>query len=190
MPNFRAGMKSAQQALLGLWAILLCLLCNFPLFRSVLYIKAEIIWRLNDRAIVSDESVVLLNNNQTLWVNRASDKFGGRYTCHARNKVGYATRDFLVQLTAPPVLDSGSQHLDINVGDFTVLTCEIVSGTGTLSVKWLVDGKAVRNGPVSPTVTVRKEENECISVSVLFTDVCLTGQLVTFELSIFCGGTE
>lgn len=49
--------------------------------------------------MVPDDTIVLLNGNQTLWVNRASDQFGGRYTCDARNKVGHATRDFLVKLT-------------------------------------------------------------------------------------------
>uniref|UniRef100_A0A0M3IE08 Hemicentin-1 n=1 Tax=Ascaris lumbricoides TaxID=6252 RepID=A0A0M3IE08_ASCLU len=116
--------------------------------------EAEVLWKLNERRVVPDDTIVLLNGNQTLWVNRASDQFGGRYTCDARNKVGHATRDFLVKLTAPPVLDRGSQELDVVVGDYIVLTCKVMSGTGTLSVKWLVDGKPVHNGPISPTVSV------------------------------------
>uniref|UniRef100_F1KPK8 Hemicentin-2 n=1 Tax=Ascaris suum TaxID=6253 RepID=F1KPK8_ASCSU len=122
--------------------------------------EAEVLWKLNERRVVPDDTIVLLNGNQTLWVNRASDQFGGRYTCDARNKVGHATRDFLVKLTAPPVLDRGSQELDVVVGDYIVLTCKVMSGTGTLSVKWLVDGKPVHNGPISPTVSVNDRRIE------------------------------
>lgn len=40
-----------------------------------------------------------MNNNQTLWINEASDDFEGRYTCYAINKVDQISRDFIVKLT-------------------------------------------------------------------------------------------
>lgn len=44
--------------------------------------------------------------------------------------------------------------MDVTVGDFVVLTCKIISGTGNITVKWFIDGNLVGNGQISPTVTV------------------------------------
>ncbi|VDK37430.1 unnamed protein product [Gongylonema pulchrum] len=44
--------------------------------------------------------------------------------------------------------------MDVVVGDFVILTCKVVSGTGKLTVKWIIDGREVENGQISPTVLV------------------------------------
>lgn len=52
------------------------------------------------------------------------------------------------------MLDQESQELDVVVGDFVVLTCKVISGTGKINVKWVVDGRVVPNGLIRPTVFV------------------------------------
>jgi hypothetical protein len=60
--------------------------------------------------------VQILNDNQTIWIRQAKNEDAGRYTCSgkendilhkyvwiddiaAENKVGNATKDFIVRLT-------------------------------------------------------------------------------------------
>lgn len=56
--------------------------------------------------------------------------------------------------TGPPVIDQGAEQLDMIVGDTMSITCRVVSGTGNLTVSWIIDGKPVPNGVLSPTVEV------------------------------------
>uniref|UniRef100_A0A0R3RPN6 Immunoglobulin I-set domain protein n=1 Tax=Elaeophora elaphi TaxID=1147741 RepID=A0A0R3RPN6_9BILA len=103
---------------------------------------AQVIWTRNNRLIERDHSSVFLNNNQTLWINVAREGLDGRYTCTVTNKVGRASRDFIVKLTAPPVLDrGGNQEIEVVVGEFVILTCKVLSGTGKLATKWIIDGQ-------------------------------------------------
>lgn len=60
----------------------------------------KITWARNNRLIDPDhDSVVFLNNNQTIWINTAREGLDGRYTCTATNKNGQASRDFIIKLT-------------------------------------------------------------------------------------------
>jgi hypothetical protein len=45
--------------------------------------------------------------------------------------------------------------MEVLVGDFVILTCKVISGTGKLNVHWVVDGQPVAFGQLSPTVLVR-----------------------------------
>ncbi|EJW71269.1 hypothetical protein WUBG_17823, partial [Wuchereria bancrofti] len=58
-----------------------------------------IIWTRNNLLIKPDYHSVFLNNNQTLWINLARDGIDGHYTCTATNKIGQASRDFIIKLT-------------------------------------------------------------------------------------------
>ncbi|VDO58688.1 unnamed protein product [Onchocerca flexuosa] len=44
--------------------------------------------------------------------------------------------------------------MEVVVGDFVILTCKIVSGTGKLITKWIIDGQEVENGQISPNILV------------------------------------
>lgn len=43
--------------------------------------------------------MMIMNNNQTVWVDAAREGYEGHYTCTARNKVGQTSRDFIIRLT-------------------------------------------------------------------------------------------
>ncbi|CAG9531886.1 unnamed protein product [Cercopithifilaria johnstoni] len=105
---------------------------------------AQIIWTRNNRLIKSDNNSIFLNNNQTIWINVARKGLDGRYTCTATNKVGQASRDFIIKLTAPPIIDrSGIQEIEVVAGEFVILTCKILNDGGKLSTKWIIDGQEV-----------------------------------------------
>ena len=101
-----------------------------------------------------DSRHTLVNQRTTLIVNGVQDKDGGDYSCTAINKAGNASRTFVVRLSGPPIVDKGQEELDVTVGDSITLTCNVVSGTGNINVSWIVDGKPVGNGRISPTVEV------------------------------------
>ncbi|RCN41238.1 immunoglobulin I-set domain protein, partial [Ancylostoma caninum] len=111
-------------------------------------------WTRDDVPIEDDESYKIINQKETVVITNVDGQSAGKYTCHARNKAGNATRDFVVRLTGPPVIDQGAEQLDMIVGDTMSITCRVVSGTGNLTVSWIIDGKPVPNGVLSPTVEV------------------------------------
>ncbi|EYB86265.1 hypothetical protein Y032_0282g1277 [Ancylostoma ceylanicum] len=114
----------------------------------------EISWTRDDVPIEDGESYKIINQKETVVITNVDGQSAGKYTCHARNKAGNATRDFVVRLTGPPVIDQGAEQLDMIVGDTMSITCRVVSGTGNLTVSWIIDGKPVPNGVLSPTVEV------------------------------------
>lgn len=65
---------------------------------------------------------------------------------------------FLIRInnncSGPPVVDRGLDEMEVLVGDFVILTCKVVSGTGKINVRWVVDGQPVSFGQLSPTVLV------------------------------------
>uniref|UniRef100_A0A1I8F226 Ig-like domain-containing protein n=1 Tax=Wuchereria bancrofti TaxID=6293 RepID=A0A1I8F226_WUCBA len=75
---------------------------------------AQIIWTRNNLLIKPDYHSVFLNNNQTLWINLARDGIDGHYTCTATNKIGQASRDFIIKLTAPPIVDRDIQEIEVD----------------------------------------------------------------------------
>lgn len=44
--------------------------------------------------------------------------------------------------------------MDVTVGEYVILRCGIVRGSGNIRLRWLLDGVPVENGPVSSSVTV------------------------------------
>ncbi|KAK6759923.1 hypothetical protein RB195_021467 [Necator americanus] len=114
----------------------------------------EISWTRDDVPIEDDELYKIINQKETVVITNVDGQNAGKYTCRASNKAGNVTRDFVVRLTGPPVIDQGAEQLDMIVGDTMSITCRIVSGTGNVTVSWIIDGKPVSNGVLSPTVEV------------------------------------
>lgn len=88
-------------------------------------------------------------------INGVQEDDAGDYSCIASNKAGNLSRPFAVRLSGPPVIDKGEEEMDVTIGSSISLTCNVISGTGNISVSWLIDGKPVENGQYSPTVQVR-----------------------------------
>uniref|UniRef100_A0A915PVG6 Ig-like domain-containing protein n=1 Tax=Setaria digitata TaxID=48799 RepID=A0A915PVG6_9BILA len=153
---------------------------------------AQILWTRNNRPIGPDEDLTFLNSNQTLWVNVAREGLDGRYTCTATNKIGRASRDFIIKLTAPPVLDRDVHEMNAVVGDFVILSCEVLSSTGKLVVKWMIDGRDVENGQVNSNILVagRRVEIRNVRLSDSGSYVCVVQNEAgearkTYELTVF-----
>lgn len=58
----------------------------------------------------------------------------------------------ILSCLAPPVLDRGIQEMEVVVGEFVILTCKVLSGTGKLATKWIIDGREVKNGQINPNI--------------------------------------
>lgn len=62
---------------------------------------------------------------------------------------------FFVIILAPPILDRiGIQEIEAVVGEFVILTCKVLSGSGKLITKWIIDGEEVKNGQINPNILV------------------------------------
>jgi hypothetical protein len=44
--------------------------------------------------------------------------------------------------------------MEVIVGDYVILTCQVTSGTGQLNVKWLINERPVDLGQLGGTVSV------------------------------------
>lgn len=42
--------------------------------------------------------------------------------------------------------------IEVAVDEFVVLTCKIISGSGKLATKWIIDGEEVKNGKINPNI--------------------------------------
>lgn len=110
----------------------------------------QVIWTKNGRPYEpdldgTDGNERLLYDNATIVIQRAnSDEHQGKYACTATNKAGTASKDFVVQLSAPPTVDRGEERRTVKVDDYVMLTCNPTSGiTPNTKVKWRI-GNQVR----------------------------------------------
>ncbi|WKY14387.1 hypothetical protein Q1695_000159 [Nippostrongylus brasiliensis] len=114
----------------------------------------EITWYHDDAPIEDGEFYKMISQKETLIITNIDGQKSGKYTCRASNKAGNATRDFVVRLTGPPVMESDFEHLDMNVGESRSIVCRVVSGIGNITTQWLIHGQPAPNGQLSPTVEV------------------------------------
>uniref|UniRef100_A0A914V1Q2 Ig-like domain-containing protein n=1 Tax=Plectus sambesii TaxID=2011161 RepID=A0A914V1Q2_9BILA len=125
--------------------------------------QPEIVWRKDDEIFhptSDDPRVQLMYENQTIWIRTASHSDAGRYSCEATNKVGKASKDFIVRLTAPPTVDKGTVEMEVIVGDFVILTCQVTSGTGKLNVNWLINDRPVDVSQLGESVSIEDRRIE------------------------------
>ncbi|KAI1722962.1 immunoglobulin i-set domain-containing protein [Ditylenchus destructor] len=125
--------------------------------------QPEIRWLKDDQPLSLSDFVVLTNSSQTVWVRRANHTNDGRYQCHAENVLGNVSRNFIVKITGPPMLDLGPngqpvEDLNLLVGDHSVLKCQALNSGGStpieLTTSWLIDGRPVQEGQISPSITL------------------------------------
>ncbi|VDL71887.1 unnamed protein product [Nippostrongylus brasiliensis] len=114
----------------------------------------EITWYHDDAPIEDGEFYKMISQKETLIITNIDGQKSGKYTCRASNKAGNATRDFVVRLTGPPVMESDFEHLDMNVGESRSIVCRVVSGIGNITTQWLIHGQPAPNGQLSSTVEV------------------------------------
>ncbi|CAD6189244.1 unnamed protein product [Caenorhabditis auriculariae] len=103
---------------------------------------------------IRDEDGQPSENKETLVIDSITPENIGKYTCEAMNKAGLVRKDFILRLSGPPVLDGGPENLAMKVGDSMTLTCKVSSGSGNVTVSWLINDVEAQNGVFSPTVEV------------------------------------
>ncbi|XP_050570610.1 hemicentin-2 [Cygnus atratus] len=99
--------------------------------------------------------VTLLSAGHVLRISRTQVSDAGLYTCVVSSQAGVADRSFVLQILAPPVLESpeSSEEQVVAKGSDVTLTCE-ASGSPTPAVTWLklsktpaLPSKQVADGP-------------------------------------------
>nr|XP_047909504.1 hemicentin-2 [Anser cygnoides] len=99
--------------------------------------------------------VTLLSAGHVLRISRTQVSDAGLYTCVVSSQAGVADRSFVLQILAPPVLESpeSSEEQVVAKGSDVTFTCE-ASGSPAPTVTWLKLGKTpvlpserVANGP-------------------------------------------
>ncbi|VDM75112.1 unnamed protein product [Strongylus vulgaris] len=97
----------------------------------------EISWTRDDVPIEDGESYKIINQKETVVITKVDGQSAGKYTCHASNKAGNATRDFVVRLTEMPrFLDMSNVNPSIIIGRPLILDCS-VSGTPKPTITWM-----------------------------------------------------
>ncbi|KJH48748.1 immunoglobulin I-set domain protein [Dictyocaulus viviparus] len=115
----------------------------------------EIKWTHNDIPIQDGDHHKLINQKETVVITNIDGQNSGKYTCQAINKAGNVTKDFVIRLTGPPVIDDGFDQLEVIVGEATGLTCRVASGIKNVTTSWIINGQPVTNGAFGSSVKVK-----------------------------------
>lgn len=119
-----------------------------------------------DKLLETNNLILFTNNDQTVLIRHADSTTNGRYTCQAKNSLGEVTRNFIVKVTGPPILDlspSGKalEELSLMAGDHVVLACRVlnqnVEGESAINTEWMINGRSISNetgNSISPSVKV------------------------------------
>ncbi|KAK7889296.1 hypothetical protein WMY93_024856 [Mugilogobius chulae] len=99
-------------------------------------------WLKNEELLQSQGHVLLMNQNTTVQISKATINDTGRYTCVANNTAGQASRHFNLKVLEPPHIEgSGVQdEVSVVVNNVLELHCN-ASGIPTPSITWLKDGR-------------------------------------------------
>ncbi|XP_063245186.1 hemicentin-1-like [Bacillus rossius redtenbacheri] len=103
-------------------------------------------WRKNDVPVTAHTApgTLLSSDGQVLTVPRARPHNSGRYRCVAANKVGHASRDFLVSVIVPPHLDGPTNEIhEVLEGEPILLQCPI-AGVPEPAISWSRDGRSLK----------------------------------------------
>ncbi|VDM60008.1 unnamed protein product [Angiostrongylus costaricensis] len=185
--NELSSSESLQNVIPGSQMSLDCIVDGDPFPEHFFQIK----WTHNDVPIQDGDHHKMINQKETMVITSVDGQSSGKYTCVASNKAGNASRDFVVRLTGPPVIDQGVEQLEVIVGDALNLNCRVVSGIGNVTVSWIIDGNPVTNGVLSSSVEVldRRVEVSNARLSDAGKYVCVASNEAgearkTFDLSV------
>ncbi|XP_069798458.1 hemicentin-1 [Narcine bancroftii] len=107
--------------------------------------RPALTWLKDDRPLVNNRGVTILNNGLLLQVKNAQVYDTGRYTCVAVNVVGQADKKYDLSIHVPPSIN-GVRGVPENVTvvdkNPVVLICE-ASGIPLPSITWLKNGQPI-----------------------------------------------
>ncbi|VBB33721.1 unnamed protein product, partial [Acanthocheilonema viteae] len=99
---------------------------------------------LRDGQSLTENYVSMSDRNQKLVVQH-NDYANHRYTCIASNKIGSISREFLVQVIAPPVMTDSDDNAPIEVieGDTVTLECPLSTPINIMDIEWFKNGRPI-----------------------------------------------
>ncbi|XP_062920094.1 hemicentin-1 isoform X2 [Mobula hypostoma] len=102
-------------------------------------------WLKDDRPLVNDRGVTILNGGQLLQIKDAHVYHTGRYTCVAVNVAGQVEKKYDLNVHVPPSISGAlgvPENVSVLVKNPVILICE-ASGIPLPSITWLKDGQPI-----------------------------------------------
>ncbi|VDK21833.1 unnamed protein product [Anisakis simplex] len=129
---------------------------------------------LRDGRDIHDKSAAFSDSNQKLIIQHTTNA-NHRYACLANNKAGTASREFTVQIIAPPEINESGDRtvIDVMEGHSVTLECPVSAPFGVVDIEWIKHGRPI---------TVRDTQLVMLFLvsACWFTNCCLS--LITFDL--------
>ncbi|XP_035222665.1 hemicentin-1-like isoform X3 [Stegodyphus dumicola] len=104
----------------------------------------EISWLKENSVLLFDDSEPSIFGKTELYFDNVKLQHAGNYSCIAVNEAGADRKDFVLQVSAPPVIEDNETHQKILAGDSVSLQC-LASGYPIPLIMWHKDSILIHN---------------------------------------------
>ncbi|KFM73053.1 Hemicentin-1, partial [Stegodyphus mimosarum] len=104
----------------------------------------EISWLKENSVLLFDDSESSIFGKNELYFDNVKLQHSGNYSCIAVNEAGVDRKDFVLQVSAPPVIEDNETHQKILAGDSVSLQC-LASGYPIPLIMWHKDSLLIHN---------------------------------------------
>ncbi|KAJ8918532.1 hypothetical protein NQ315_013036, partial [Exocentrus adspersus] len=104
-------------------------------------LPVNITWLHNNKTVSYDMGITVFKNGKkmsSLSIENVGEEHSGVYTCLVQNVAGVASYSVHLHVNVPPnILPFDFGEDDINLGDFTSLSCSVHKGDLPINISWL-----------------------------------------------------
>ncbi|VDK86259.1 unnamed protein product, partial [Onchocerca ochengi] len=120
---------------------------------------------LRDGQILIESHASINDRNQKLVVQH-NDYANHRYTCIVSNKAGNISREFFVQVIAPPEIIDSDDYGPIEVveGEAITLECPLSTPANILDIEWFKNGRLIMSDNTNMQISLDKTRLVIVSI--------------------------